>query len=100
MINKECNFTFMVKRLKIKIYGRVQGVSFRQSARTMARYLGVKGFVKNMNDDSVYIEAEADSEALGKYVIWCRKGPDHARVERIESEEITSKNEKFFDIRY
>ncbi len=88
-----------MKRLKIKVFGRVQGVSYRFAARTMARYLGVKGFVKNMHDGSVYIEAEADDKALGDFVLWCRKGPDFARVERVETEEIAGRNDKLFDIR-
>lgn len=90
----------MMKRLKIKVYGRVQGVSFRFQARTMARYLGVKGFVRNMNDGSVYIEAEAESQTLGYFVSWCRKGPDFARVDRIETEEIPLQSDKSFDVRF
>lgn len=90
----------MKKRLKIRVYGRVQGVSYRYNTRTIARYMGVKGFVKNMNDGSVFIEAEAEPEVLGEFVIWCRKGPDHARVERVETEEIPVKNENNFDMRF
>ena len=90
----------MRKRLKIRVYGRVQGVSFRHATRTIARYNGVKGFVKNKHDGSVYIEAEADSAALGEFVLWCRKGPDHSRVDRIESEEMPIKNDSTFDIRF
>ncbi len=90
----------MLKRLKIIVYGRVQGVSFRHATRTIARYTGVKGYVKNMHDGSVYIEAEADSAALGEFVLWCRKGPDHAIVDRIETEDMPVKNDNAFDIRF
>ncbi len=90
----------MKKRLKIIVHGRVQGVSFRFRARTMARYLGVKGFVKNLYDGSVYIEAEGGENALGDFVLWCRKGPDFAQVERIETEEMKVMNDKSFDIRF
>ena len=89
----------MKKRLKIRIYGRVQGVSYRFEARTMARYLGVKGFVRNMPDGSVCAEAEAGEEALGNFVAWCRKGPDFARVERIETEEVPVREDTTFEIR-
>lgn len=88
------------KRLKIRIYGRVQGVSYRFEARTMARYLGVKGFVKNMPDGSVYTEAEAGEKVLGEFVSWCRKGPDFARVERIETEEMSVRGDAVFDIKF
>jgi acylphosphatase len=81
------------------VTGRVQGVSYRHSARTMARYLGIRGFVKNRNDGSVYIEAEGDTEALGSFVQWCRKGPDFARVEKIETQEIPVRNDSVFNVR-
>lgn len=66
----------------------------------MARYLGVKGFVKNMPDGSVYAEAEAGVKALGEFVSWCRKGPDFSRVERIETEEMPVRDDLIFDIRF
>ena len=93
-------FTMVKKRLKIRIYGRVQGVSYRFETRTMARYLGVNGFVRNMHDGSVYAEAEAGEKALGELVLWCRKGPPFARVERIETEEIPVCDDTIFDIRH
>lgn len=85
--------------MRIKITGRVQGVSFRYSARTIARYLGVKGFVRNMHDGSVYIEAEAEENVLGNFVIWCRKGPDFAQVEKVETDEMPVNNDKMFNVR-
>jgi acylphosphatase len=88
-----------LKRIRITVTGRVQGVSYRHSARTMARYLGIKGFVRNMNDGSVYIEAEGEAETLGKFVIWCRKGPDFARVEKADTQEIPVRNDSVFAIR-
>ena len=42
--------------------GQVQGVGYRWSARSQARYLGIHGFVKNLTDGSVYIEAEGKDE--------------------------------------
>lgn len=53
---------------KILITGQVQGVGFRWSALKEARNLGIKGFVKNLSDGSVYIEAEGYSDQLSFYV--------------------------------
>jgi acylphosphatase len=89
-----------MKRLKIKISGRVQGVAFRHKAQVKARELGIKGFIKNLEDDSVYIEAEARETELNEFVLWCRQGPDPARVEDIETEVIAVKNDGDFRIRY
>ncbi|MFX1410399.1 MAG: acylphosphatase, partial [Promethearchaeota archaeon] len=47
-----------MKRIKIKVYGLVQGVFFRYTTRKVARNLGLAGYVKNMPDGSVLIEAE------------------------------------------
>ncbi|HEY4497069.1 MAG TPA: acylphosphatase, partial [Candidatus Paceibacterota bacterium] len=68
----------------LKIYGNVQGVFFRQSAKIKADELGIKGFVKNEPDGSVYIEADGDGEAVERFIDWCRLGPDSANVDKIE----------------
>jgi len=89
----------MIKLVKIKVYGLVQGVFFRESARQEARKLGLGGFARNEPDDSVYIEAEGSEENIKKFVDWCRKGPEMARVQRIEvdySDEF--KNYKNFEV--
>lgn len=72
------------KRLKIKVFGAVQGVFFRHSARMKSEELGVEGFARNESDGSVYLEAEGEEEALRKLLEWCKKGPPLARVDRIE----------------
>ncbi len=89
-----------MKHYNIRIYGRVQGVFFRDSAKKTARYLGVKGFVKNMPDGSVYIEAEGGSEQLSEFVVWCRKGPATAHVNDVEVKEGKTENFESFNVRY
>jgi acylphosphatase len=49
---------------KIRIRGTVQGVGFRWNAVREARSLGITGLVKNLDDGSVYIEAEGLREQL------------------------------------
>jgi len=41
----------------VTIEGHVQGVGFRFFTREAAHDFGVNGFVSNMNDGSVYVEA-------------------------------------------
>lgn len=57
-----------IKHLNIKIYGQVQGVFFRASAKEEAEKLGVKIFPRNETDGSVFIEAEGEEEKLKKFV--------------------------------
>lgn len=73
----------MIEHIKLTIKGRVQGVWFRASTKQEADDLGVFGFVKNLTNGDVYIEAEGTKEQLEKFTIWCKKGPTQAHVETI-----------------
>ena len=77
----------MVKHVKLKIFGRVQGVLFRASAKREAEKLGVAGFIRNESDGSIYIEAEGHESNLNKFLKWCGYGPIMAKVVRVETEE-------------
>ncbi|MFA6251460.1 MAG: acylphosphatase [Candidatus Paceibacterota bacterium] len=74
----------MSKRINLKIYGRVQGVFFRDSAQKEARKLGLVGFARNDVDGTVYIEVEGEEEKLNEFIKWCQNGPDHAQVDKVE----------------
>ncbi|MDD5146992.1 MAG: acylphosphatase [Candidatus Daviesbacteria bacterium] len=73
----------MKKHLNIKIYGIVQGIFFRATAKEKADQLGIKGFAKNQPDGSVLIEAEGKKKNLDEFVKWCHIGPPLARVEKV-----------------
>lgn len=73
----------MKKHLNITVKGKVQGVYFRKYTQLEANKLGVLGTVKNLNDGSVYIEAEADEHILEQFVAWCHEGPEMARVSEV-----------------
>ncbi len=79
---------YNMQAYSIKITGRVQGVHFRQSTKAVADQLGVKGFIKNELDGTVYIEAEADEWIMENFIEWCNEGPDRAVVESVELVEI------------
>jgi acylphosphatase len=74
----------LIRHFNIRIIGRVQGVYFRASAREAAFNNGVKGFVRNEPDGSVYIEAEGEEKALQEFLFWCRQGPSRAQVEEVQ----------------
>lgn len=86
-----------IKHLSIQIFGQVQGVFFRATAKEQADKLGIKGFAKNMPDGSVYIEAEGEKENLDKFLKWCQTGPSMARVEKVEVKEGILKNFSNFE---
>jgi acylphosphatase len=77
----------MKRHYKIKVSGKVQGVFYRASTKQIADLLGVKGFVRNEPDETVYIEAEAEEEALIKFVQWVHHGPERAEVKHVSINE-------------
>ncbi len=85
---------------KITVTGRVQGVGFRHSARTNARYRGITGYVRNEPDGSVYIEAEGSRNQLDEFVNWCKKGPGIGHVDDIRIDTSHPRNYQSFEIRY
>lgn len=74
----------MRKKITLKIYGKVQGIFFRDSSRAMAKELNLSGWAKNETDGTVEIMAEGDDKNLKKFIEWCKYGPDHAEVEKVE----------------
>ena len=65
------------------VFGEVQGVFFRASAKESAEALGVSGWAKNNPDGSVEIWAEGQEENLQNFLDWCYNGSEKAKVERL-----------------
>lgn len=74
----------MKQSVILTIYGRVQGVGFRYFVKQKADWLTINGFVKNMPDNKVYIEAEGDEESLEEFIALCKQGPWHSRVDDVD----------------
>lgn len=90
-----------MRRVNLKIYGRVTGVFFRHNTKKLADKLTVKGWVRNNPDDTVEIMAEGDDEAIDTLIRWCKKGPLGAKVDKIDIKEEKHKKEfKDFSIIY
>jgi acylphosphatase len=73
-----------VKRVRVRIHGRVQGVFFRAEARSRAESLGIAGWVRNAPDGSVEALFEGEPERVDSMVEWCRRGPSGAQVTEVE----------------
>ncbi|HLT87997.1 MAG TPA: acylphosphatase [Sphingobacterium sp.] len=87
-----------MKHLNITVTGKVQGVYYRATCKAVADQLGIKGFVMNQADGSVYIEAEGDAFALEALLEFCHEGPDRAEVAAVSSVEGTLQGFKNFEI--
>jgi len=68
---------------RIHVSGLVQGVGFRWSTAREASRLGITGYVRNLSDGSVYIEAEGSPDKLEEFLSWCRKGPGAGFVDHV-----------------
>jgi acylphosphatase len=66
------------------VTGRVQGVFFRASTQEEAVRLGIRGTVRNEPDGSVFIQAEGEEDAIARFLDCVRRGPPHARVDRVQ----------------
>jgi len=86
-------------RRRVVVSGRVQGVAFRASARREARAAGVAGFVRNLADGRVEAVLEGEPEAVAVVLAWCREGPSHARVDRVETHDEAPEGLSGFEIR-
>lgn len=75
----------MKRHIDIKIFGQVQGVFFRHSAKKKAEEFGIAGLAFNQPDGTVYLEVEGKEVDLEKFLKWCRQGPETAKVEKVES---------------
>lgn len=93
-----CNY--MEKHLSVNIFGRVQGVFFRQSAKKKADELGLNGWIQNQTDGTVYAELEGEEVKLNEFLEWAKEGPDIAKVKDIKFEfSDNMKNFRGFDVR-
>jgi len=70
----------MNRRVHVIVVGRVQGVCFRDTARTKALELGLRGWVRNLSTGDVEVLAEGPEAKLKTLALWCRQGPPMAKV--------------------
>ncbi len=91
----------MIKRVEIQVFGRVQGVFFRDRTTKKARELNLTGWVKNESDGLVRIVAEGEEKNLKKLIKWSKRGPLFAKVDKIDVKWEEGKGEfKDFEIKY
>lgn len=73
---------------RLRISGLVQGVFFRESMRQRAEQLKVTGWVRNCADGTVEAIAQGDAFEVGRMIEWAQRGPDAAKVGKVEVEAV------------
>jgi acylphosphatase len=76
----------MTARLHAVVRGLVQGVGFRYTTQAEAKKLDLAGWVRNLHDGSVEVDAEGDRPQLELFLAFLRRGPLGAHVDAVESE--------------
>lgn len=71
------------------VSGRVQGVSYRASAREKAFELDIGGYARNLRDGRVEVLACGDDDALELFIEWLHDGPDAAEVTDVDVQQVT-----------
>jgi len=89
-------------RAHIYVSGKVQGVFFRSSTRDKAKELAISGWVRNLDDGRVEAVFEGEKGNVEIIVDWAGKGPEYARVEKVENvtEKYTGEFSGFVVLRY
>lgn len=73
--------------LKLRIHGRVQGVSYRDWTVKAAKKLGVNGWVRNRADGTVEALVCGEEAAVRQLIEQCYKGALLAKVDKVETSE-------------
>jgi acylphosphatase len=65
------------------VFGKVQGVFFRHSARLEAQRLNIRGIARNLPDGSVEVLAHGEPTAIEELRLWLHRGPREAQVAEV-----------------
>jgi acylphosphatase len=87
-----------MRRVRVLVSGRVQGVFFRASCAERAAALGLSGWIRNVANGDVEAVFEGTDTAVEQIVRWCREGPPLARVDRIDVVDGSPTNESGFRV--
>ena len=92
----------MIKQVKIRVSGRVQGVGFRFFTYQQAVKLGLAGYVRNLDNGDVELVAKGDDLIISKLIqLIERGGPTSARITGIDVSEQPPQNDlTSFNVRY
>lgn len=72
--------------VRLTVYGRVQGVFFRDFTLERAKALGLVGYVRNLPDwTAVEVQAEGERALLEKLIEQLKVGSPRAEVEKVEA---------------
>jgi len=84
---------------RLKIFGNVQGVGYRNWLRKRALEAGITGWVRNRADYTVEALIEGKKDAINKVIEDCANGPKFAKVTWIEKRRVEPEGFREFTIK-
>lgn len=72
-----------MKTVHLEIAGKVQGVFFRAKAKEIAEIHKISGWIRNTDDGNVEAHISGEDSAVEEFILWCKQGPEKARVENV-----------------
>jgi acylphosphatase len=76
-----------IKTLHVHIFGKVQGVFFRDFTRRKAEELHLFGWARNCADGSVESLISGDEAQVAKMVEWFHQGSPYSSVQKVVTED-------------
>ena len=89
----------MIRHYNITVKGKVQRVSYRFCTHAQALKCNLTGYVKNLHNGDVFIEAEGQEDDINKLIEWCYVGSPLSNVKEVIAEEDDVKNFETFEVK-
>ena len=87
-------------RVHATVKGSVQGIGYRWFVQKTAQRLGLAGWVRNLDDGDVELEAEGDKKLLDDFLGLLEQGHKWAQVSEVETQWLPNENNYFgFEIK-
>jgi acylphosphatase len=86
-------------RRRFVVSGKVQGVFFREGAKSEAQRLGLTGWATNLPNGSVEVVVEGEPNSLELLGRWLKNGSARATVSNVESSHESPQGIAGFSIR-
>jgi acylphosphatase len=91
---------FPMQQREILFSGRVQGVGFRYTTRSLATGFEVAGFVRNLPDGRVQLVLEGDDDEMNRFLVALRKEMGQYIFDQTETVRPASGKITGFEVRF
>lgn len=88
----------MKKSMRLYITGAVQGMFFEQFIKESAEKLGIKGYIRKLEDGRAEIFIEGDNIKVDEMAAISKRGSQHTQIRKVEEKPESFQGFKEFKI--